>query len=181
MSTVAATHKRMTAGLTGCVGACVAVIGFSQTDTMAAVPAAAGLSVLAASDLTTHRFSLRTLRLATALVAVGFIVDAVRGAAWGRLAEALLVAGVVALGVSIVWLVTVGISFGDVLLLTFAVLIPAWLSPRAVVITILAAVVIGGAAAVAQRIGRSEKPSSPAGVALGPALLAGWTIGVVVG
>jgi hypothetical protein len=181
MSTLAATHRRMTAGLTGCVGACVAVIGFSQTDTMAAVPAAAGLSALAASDLTTHRFSLRTLRLATALVAVGFIADAERGAAWGRLAGALLIAGAVALGVAVLRVVTVGISFGDVLLLTFTVLIPAWLSPRSVVITILAAIVIGGAVAVAQRAGRSKKPSSPVGVALGPALLAGWAIGVVVG
>jgi hypothetical protein len=136
---------------------------------------------LAASDLTTHRFSLRTLRLATALVAVGFVVDAVRGAAWGRLAQAVLIAGVVALGVSVLWVVTVGISFGDVLLLTLTVLIPAWLSPRAVVITILAALVVGGTVAVAQRVGRSRKPSSSAGVALGPALLAGWTIGVVVG
>jgi hypothetical protein len=92
-----------------------------------------------------------------------------------------LIAGVVALGVSVLWVVTVGISFGDVLLLTFTVLIPAWLSPRAVVITILAAVVIGGSVALAQRIGRSKKPSSSAGVAFGPALLVGWAIGVVVG
>ena len=101
-----------------------------------------------------------------------------RGAAWRKRS---LIAGIVAGRGLCVGVVTAGISFGDVLLLTFAVLVPAWLSPRAVVITILAAVVIGGAVAVAQRVGRPEKPSPPRGVGFGPALLAGWAIGVVVG
>lgn len=98
---------------------------------------------------------------------------------WDRLLATGAVAGVVAVTVLALWLTTAGIAFGDVLLLTFAVLVPAWLSPWAAVATVLIALVLGGAAAMAERYGR------PAGqapeVALGPALLAGWVAAMVVG
>lgn len=180
MSSLAGTHALKTAGLTGCVGACTAALGFWQTGLIAAVPAATGLTALAASDLTTHRFSLKTLRLATALVVTGLVIDAMRASAWDRLVPTVAVAGLVALAVLALWLSTPGIALGDVLLLTFAVLVPAWLSPSAAGVTILVTLVLGGAVAVIQRHGR-PLGRSPATVALGPALLAGWAAGVTVG
>lgn len=180
MNSLAGTHTLKAAGLTGCMGGCVAALGFWQTGLIAAVPAATGLTALAASDLTTHRFSLKTLRMATALVVASLVIDTMRSSAWDRLAATLAVTGLIALAVFTVWLSTAGIALGDVLLLTFALLVPAWLSPWAAVVTVLVALVVGGAAAVIQRHGRPAGPS-PATVALGPALLAGWAVGVMVG
>jgi len=180
MNSLAGTHTLKAAGLAGCVGGCVAALGFWHSGLIAAVPAATGLTALAASDLTTHGFSLKTLRLATALVATGLVVDTMRSSAWDRLVATVAVAGLVALAVLALWLSTVGIALGDVLLLTFAVLVPAWLSPWAAGVTILVTLVVGGAVAVIQRHGRPVG-RSPATVALGPALLAGWAVGVMVG
>lgn len=90
----------------------MAALGFWQAGLIAAVPAATGLTVLAASDLTTHRFSLKTLRLATALVAGGLVVDTRRSSAWERLVAGVAVAGLVALAVLALWLSTAGIAPG---------------------------------------------------------------------
>lgn len=180
MISLAGKHTLKAAGLTGCIGGCVAALGFWQTGLVATVPAATGLTALAASDLTTHRFSLKTLRLSTALVLVGLVVDTVRASAWDRLVATVTVAGIVALAVLALWLSSAGIALGDVLLLTFAVLVPAWLSAWAAGAAVLVAVIVGGAVAVIQRHGRPAG-SFPATVALGPALLAGWVVAVVVG
>lgn len=180
MNSLAGTHTLKAAGLTGCVGGRIAALGVWQTGLIAAVPAATGLTALAASDLATRRFSLKTLRLATALVVAGLVVDSMRASAWDRIVATVAVAGVVAVAVLALWFSTAGIAFGDALLLTFAVLVPAWLSPRAAAVTILVAVVVGGVVAVVQRQGRPVG-RSPATVALGPALLVGWTVGVMVG
>lgn len=180
MNSLAGTHTLKAAGLTGCVGGCAAALGFWQTGLIATVPAATGLTVLAASDLTTHRFSLKTLRLATAFVVAGLVVDSMRASDWDRLIATAAVAGVVAATVLALWLNTAGIAFGDVLLLSFAVLVPAWLSPWAAVATVVIALVVGGAAAMIQRHGRPAG-RSPVAVAFGPALLAGWVAAMVVG
>lgn len=180
MNSLAGTHTLKAAGLTGCVGGCLAALGFWQTGLIAAVPAATGLTALAASDLTTHRFSLTTLRLATAFVVAGLVIDSMRVSDWDRLIATALVAGVVAVTVLALWLNTAGIAFGDVLLLTFAVLVPAWLSPWAAVATVLIALVVGGATAMIQRHGRPAG-RLPVAVAFGPALLAGWVAAMVVG
>jgi hypothetical protein len=156
------------------------VFGLWRTGLIAAIPAAWGLTALAASDLTSHRFSLKTLRRVTALVVAGLLVDAVRSSAWDRLVVTAAIACLVALAVLALWLKTGGFAFGDVLLLTFAVLVPAWLSPWAAGTTILVALVVGGAAAMVQRSGRPAGRSS-ATIALGPALLAGWVFAMVVG
>lgn len=179
MNVLPGTHTLRAAGLTGCVGGCAAALGFWQTGLVATVPAATGLTVLAASDFTTHRFSLKTLRLATAFVVAALVIDSTRVSDWDRLIATAVVAGFVAAAVLALWLTTTGIAFGDVLLLTFAVLVPAWLSPWAAVATILTALVIGGAAATVQRHGRPARPQVT--VALGPALLAGWVAAMVVG
>lgn len=158
----------------------MAALGLWQTGLIAAVPAATGLTALATTDLATHRFSLKTLRSATALAVAGLVVDAMRSSAWDQLVEAVAATGLVGLALLTLWFVTPGIALGDVLLLTFAVLVPAWLSPWAAGITILVTVVTGGAVAVAQRHGRPVgRP--PTTVALGPALLAGWVVAVVIG
>ena len=179
MNSVAGAHTLKAAGLTGCVGGCLAALAFWQTGLIATVPAATGLTVLAASDLRTHRFSLKTLRLATAFVAASLVVDSMRSSDWDRLLATVAVAGVVAATVLALWFNTTGIAFGDVLLLTFAVLVPAWLSPWAAVATILIAVLVGGAATTIQR--HRPPGRSPVTVALGPALLAGWVAAMVVG
>lgn len=180
MNTLAGTHPLKAAGLTGCLGGCVAALGFWQTGLIATVPAATGLTALAASDLATHRFSLKTLRLATALVVAGLVIDATHASAWDRLVATVAVTGLLAFALLALWFITPGIALGDVLMLTFAVLVPAWLSPWAAGTTILVAVVTGGAVAVVQRHGRPVgRP--PATVAFGPALLAGWVVAVVIG
>lgn len=180
MSSLAGTHTLKAAGVTGCVGGCAAALGFWQTGLIATVPAATGLAALAASDLRSHRFSLKTLRLATGFVVAGLVIDSMRSSDWDRLVSTAALASVVALAVLALWRSTAGMAFGDVLLLTFAVLVPAWLSPWAAGTTILATLVVGGAVAVVQRY-RRPVDLSPATVALGPALLAGWVVGMMVG
>ena len=90
------------------------------------------------------------------------------------------VAGLVALAVLALWLSTAAIALGDVLLLTFAVLVPASLSRWAAGATILVTLVVGEALALTQRHGRPAGRSL-ATVALGPAMLVGWVVGMVVG
>lgn len=159
---------------------CAAVFGYWETGLIAAVPAAAGLTMLAASDLTTHRFSLKTLGRTVALVVAGLVVDTARSSAWNRLVATVVVAGLVGFSFLALWLSTGGVAFGDVLLLTSAVLVPAWLSPRAAGATVLVTLVVGGAIAMVRRHGRPAGASATT-VALGPPLLAGWAVGVVVG
>ena len=181
MNLLAGTRTLKTAGLAGYLTAgFVAALGFWQTGLIAAVPAATGLTALASSDLATHRFSLNTLRLATAFVVAGLVIDATLASAWEQLVVTVAVTALVALVILSLWLITPGIALGDVLLLTFAVLVPAWLSLWAAGATILVALMIGGAVAVIQRQGRpAGRP--PATVALGPALLGGWVVAVVIG
>ncbi|MGE3448636.1 MAG: hypothetical protein AB7H92_13770 [Microbacteriaceae bacterium] len=85
----------------------------------------------------------------------------------------------VAAALSGAWLSTRGIAFGDVLLTSFAVAAPAWLSPRAAGVTVLVGIV---AAAVLVVIRRLSAGSSASGtVAFGPALLVGWVVAMVIG
>lgn len=180
MNSVAGAHKLKTAGLSGYLAAgCVAGLGFWRTGLVAAVPAATGLTAVAVADRATRRFSLKTLRLASALVVAGLVVDATRASAWDRLVAAVAVTGLIGFALVALWLITPGVALGDVLMLTFAVLVPAWLSPWAAGTTILIAVVVGGAMAVIHRHGRPPG-RSPTTVALGPALLAGWVVAVVI-
>jgi leader peptidase (prepilin peptidase)/N-methyltransferase len=167
------------AGLTGCVGGSLAALGYLHTGMVAAVPAATGLAALAASDLTSHRFSLRTLRAASALVAAGLLVDTSRAAAWDRLAVAAALTVLIAVALAGAWLGTHGIAFGDVLLTSFAVAVPAWLSPRAAAVTVFVGVVAAAPLVLVRRVGAGDGTGSP--VAFGPALLAGWVVAMVVG
>ena len=167
------------AGLTGCVGGSLAALGYLHTGMVAAVPAATGLAALAASDFASRRFSLRTLRVASVLVAVGLLVDSSRAAAWDRLAVAAAVTALVAAALVGAWLGTRGIAFGDVLLTSFAVAVPAWLSPRAAVVTVLVGVVAAASIIVVRRVRSDGETGST--VAFGPALLAGWVVAMVVG
>lgn len=167
------------AGLTGCVGGSLAALGYLHTGMVAAVPAATGLAALAASDLSSHRFSLRTLRVASVLVAVGLLVDSSRAAAWDRLAVAAAVTALVAAAVAGAWLGNRGIAFGDVLLTSFAVAVPAWLSPRAAAVTVFVGVVAAALLVLVRRAQADQRTSST--VAFGPALLAGWVVAMVVG
>lgn len=174
----AGVHSLRRAGLTGLLGGGTAALGFAHTGLIAAVPAATGLAALAASDLTTHRFSLRTLRLSSVLVGAALVVDSGRAEAWNRLLVAGFVTALVGVALLGAWLGTRGIAFGDVLLTTFAVVVPAWLSPRAAVVT----VVVGILAALGMVLGRRVRVTGePSGLPLGPALLMGWMAAMVVG
>lgn len=174
----AGVHSLRRAGLTGCLGGSMAALGYAHTELIAAVPAATGLAALAASDLATRRFSLRTLRVSSALVGAGLVLDSGRTEAWDRLVAAVVVTGLVGLALLGAWLGTRGIPFGDVLLTTFAVAVPAWLSPSAAIATVLAALVV----ALGMVLVRSVRDTKDApGVPLGPALLAGWVFAMVVG
>lgn len=180
MKTFAGTHTPRTAGMTGVVGGCVAVVALWQTGLIAAVPAATGLTALAASDLATRRFSLTILRVASALVVVGLLLDAALGSAWGRLAIAAAMTGLTGVAMLALWLVARGVAFGDVLLVTFAVSVPALLSPRAAGLTVLVALVVAAAVVLVRPRQQSEGVATGT-IALGPALLAGWVVAMVVG
>jgi hypothetical protein len=180
MTTAAGTHTLRTAGMTGCVGGCAAVVGLWQTGLIAALPAATGLTAVAATDLAARRFSLTFLRAASALVVAGLLLDAARGSAWDRLAVAATVSIGVAVAMLVLWVGTRGVAFGDVLLVTFAVAVPAWLSPRAAGLTVLVALVVAAAVVLVRPRPQSEAVAAGT-VALGPALLAGWVVAMVVG
>ncbi|MGQ0434998.1 MAG: hypothetical protein ACT452_21630 [Microthrixaceae bacterium] len=158
----------------------MAALGFWQTGLIATVPAATGLTVLAASDLATRRFSLRSLQVVSALVVSGLLLDTARDSSWDRLAMATAVSGIVAVTVLALWIRTRGVAFGDVLLVTFSIAVPAWLSPRAAVLTVLVALVVAAAVVLVRPRGKSEGLATGT-VALGPALLAGWVVAMVVG
>lgn len=171
-------HSLRRAGLTGCLGGSMAALGYAHTGLIAAVPAATGLVALAASDLASRRFSLRALRVSSVLVGAGLVIDSGRTAAWDRLLAAVVVTGLVGLTLLGAWLSTRGIAFGDVLLTTFAVAVPAWLSPSAAIVTVLAALVTALGMVLVRR---KRDTSNASGVPLGPALLAGWVFAMVVG
>lgn len=173
----AGVHPLKTAGLTGCVGGSMAALAYVNTGLVAVVPAATGLAAFAASDLRTRRFSLRALRLVSVLVGLALVTDAARAGAWDRLAVAVVLTALIGAAMLGVWLGTSGLAFGDVLLTTFAVVVPAWVSPFAVGVTVLVAIL----GALATVVVRRTRPGSPfGGVALAPALLAGWVVAVVI-
>jgi leader peptidase (prepilin peptidase)/N-methyltransferase len=179
MKTAADTHATRTAGFTVCIGGCVAAVGLWQTGLLAAIPAATGLTVLAASDLATRRFSLTILRVASGLVIAALLIDTARHTAWHQLAIAATVTTLAAAALAGVWLGTRGIAFGDVLLTSFAVAVPAWLSPRAAVVTLLVGVVAAALFVLGRRV--CAEGGATGTVAFGPALLAGWVVAMVVG
>ena len=156
----------------------MAALGYLQTGLIAAVPAATGLAALAASDLTTRRFSLRTLKVASVLVGVGLLLDSGRASDWDRLVVAFGVTALAAVALTAAWLGTKGIAFGDVLLTAFAVAVPAWVSPRAAGVTMLVGVLAAFVMVIVRRMWPDDQP---AGVAFAPALLAGWMVAMVVG
>lgn len=170
-------HSLRTSGLTGCIGGSVAALGYLHTGLIAAVPAATGLTALAASDITTRRFSLRTLGVASVLVSVGLLLDSGRASDWDRLLVAFVVTALAATALTAAWLGTKGIAFGDVLLTAFAVAVPAWVSPRAAGVTVLVGLLAAFVMVVVRRMRRDDHSG---GVAFGPALLAGWVVAMVV-
>lgn len=179
MTVSAGVHSLRSAGLTGFLGGSMAVLGYANTGLLASVPAATGLAVLASSDLRTRRFSLSTLRASAVLVAVGLVVDSSRAAAWDRLVVAAAVTALVAAALAGAWLGTRGIAFGDVLLTSFAVAVPAWLSPRAAAVTVFVGVLAAALLVLVRRVWADHRTSGT--VAFGPALLAGWAVAMVVG
>jgi hypothetical protein len=146
----------------------------------AAVPAGLGLTAAARSDLATHQFSLRELRLLASIVALCMVLDTARSREWQRLGLTLAVGGLTVLAVLLLWLTTSVVAFGDVVLVAFALPVTASVSPRAVGTMLFVALVAAGGTGAVQRVRRTRTSTKDA-VALGPALLAGWVVGVMVG
>lgn len=161
------------------IAAAVAIAGLLATGLLAAVPAGAGLVVASASDLTTHRFSTQRLGIAGNLVAAALILDTAVDGTWARLAFAMAATAGVAALLTVVWLVTRGLAFGDVLLVSFTLAIPLYVSMLAAAVTLGVALLVA-AGVVAVRVIRLG-PDRPSTVALAPALLVGWLAGVIVG
>ena len=157
----------------------LAALGWAATGVIAAAPAATGLTLVAASDLTTHRFSVRTLGLVSVTVAAALIADAVVSHSWHHLVVAAVGTATASTLLLFTWLASAGVAFGDLLLGAFTVVVPFYLSLTAAAITVLVALVSAAAFVLARAAwsGRSHSELVP----LAPALLVGWTCGVVVG
>jgi hypothetical protein len=170
--------RSRTAG-TWAVALATAASGWAASGLLAAVPAAAGLAVVAVSDLTTHRFSVRTLGVSSAMVAAALTADAAATGSWHHLAVA--GGGTAALSVLllVIWLVTAGVAFGDLLLGVFTLVVPLYLSLTSAAITVVVALAAAAGFVIA-RAARSG-PSRSTMVPLAPALLVGWLCGVVAG
>jgi prepilin signal peptidase PulO-like enzyme (type II secretory pathway) len=154
-------------------------IGWTATGLIAAVPAGVGLATLAASDLATHRFSLRILGLSSALVIGGLAVDSARAGSWNRMEGAALGVVVLSIVLTIGWLATSGFSLGDVLLVAFAAIVPFYVSTGAAVFTFVATSMAAAVYVVVRALAHGAARSKS--VPLGPALLVGWLCGVIFG
>ena len=175
-----ARSRRLTAVGGYALGMPIALVALWRTGMTAAVPAGLGLTTVARSDLATHRFSLRVLRALAPIVALCMVLDAARSSDWRQLGVTLAVGGLTVLAVLLLWLTTRVVAFGDVVLVAFALPVTASVSPRAVGTMLVVAIVAAGGTGVVQRVRRTTI-SATDGVALGPGLLAGWVVGVMVG
>lgn len=158
----------------------VALVVLWRSRSFAAVPSALLLVSVAESDLKTRRFSLGLLGSAAAMTIFGLALDSWVRWEWGAVVRALVMAGAAGVLLLGVWVVTRAIAFGDVLLVVFAMPVPAWLSLRAAGVTLLVALAVAGCLAIAQA--RRRRTFFGGGtVAVGPPLLVGWLAGIVVG
>jgi hypothetical protein len=180
VSAVLTSTPKVDAGPAGTLAVAIAaaVVGWMATGLPAAVPAGAGLGVLARSDLAAHHISIRTLGVGSGLVALALAVDAAIGQSCGHLMLAVVGTTVVATVLGLAWLSTTGISFGDVLLGAFALAVPLYLSLTATAVTVLVALA-AAALYVVVRAARSGARRSIT-VPLAPALLVGWLCGMVI-
>lgn len=90
----------------------------------------------------------------------------------------LLAVAFIGCGALLMWIAVSGIAFGDVLLLTYTAVVPAWVSPASAMVTIVATFLVAGAVVIIRRLAcRDALPG--ASVALAPPLLAGWLIGLM--
>ena len=137
------------------------------------------LTSLAWSDLPTHRLSLRLLGWATVVVAMSIVAEAVHRRSAGPLVPTAVALLVLVVAAAVAWLATRGIAFGDVLLLGFAALVPAWLSAWAVVTMVGVAIVVAAIVVTARRLLGDLTARST--VAFAPALLVGWIVAVAIG
>ena len=172
-------RRSPTATTLAVLGGAIAVVGFGATQSPAAIPAGLALTYLAASDLLTRRISLRLLGFASIVVTLAIVAEAtVHGTPAQLVREFVTVASLVGV-LTVGWRLTSGVAFGDVLLLGFAALVPAWVAPIAVVWMIAGTVTALALVVIWRRLRRTDMIEST--LALGPALLAGWLLGVAVG
>lgn len=176
---IAALRPPRAPGWTGCVGGCVAAAGALTSGSVAALPAGVALTYLAWSDLTSRRLSLRLLAGATVVVTTSIAAEAINGGSARRFGPAAVAIFVLLVTATGAWMATRGIAFGDVLLLGFAALVPAWLSAPAVVTMVGVAIVVAGIGVAARRL--RPNPTARPSVAFAPALLVGWIVGVAIG
>lgn len=149
-----------------------------RTGLLSAAPASIGLTVLAASDMATRRVPRTIVAYTTACMLVAALVDAVRLSEMNRFLTALGLATLVGLVAGSVWLVSSGIAFGDVKLLTLAAFVPAWLRASAVVTVVAVAFLAAALYVLIERMQHGEI-TAKATIAFGPPLLVGWLVGVL--
>lgn len=169
-------------GWTLSLGSIVVGVGVWQCGSLVAVPAGAGLAVVAVSDALERRVSPRVVAFTGLLTLCAFATDAGLGHEWSGVTRS--VVGAAAIGVLMLagWLVSRGaVAFGDVPLTVVAVLVPAWVSVAAAWWMLLGALIVGGALVLARRVELLSLGSSPTTVPFAVALLGGWVVGLCIG
>lgn len=153
--------------------ACVAVVGALVDPMLTAIALTGGvLGWSAVRDLSERRVPTGLVLVAIAVVPPLLLIDAAQQgstrAGLGSLALGFAAAATVAL----IWLCTPGIAFGDVIMLTAAILIPARLGLAAIVVLMTASLVVASGMVAARRLSSAERGTAT--VAFAPALFLGW-------
>jgi hypothetical protein len=157
-------------------------VGVWQCGSVVAVPAGAGLAVVAVSDALERRVSPRVVALTGLLTLCVFVTAAGVSHEWSSVTRSVALAALVGVAMLGGWLVSRGaVAFGDVPLTVVAVLVPAWVSVAAAWWMLLGALMVGGALVLARRVERLSLGSSPTTVPFAVALLGGWVVGLCVG
>jgi hypothetical protein len=170
------------AGWTTLIGFVVVGFGVWLSDSWAAVPAGAGLAVLAVSDAVERRVSPRVVAVTGLLTLCVFVADAGVSHEWFSVTRSVVLAALVGVAMLGGWLVSRGaVAFGDVPLTVVAVLVPAWVSVGAVCWMLLGTLIVGGALVMARRVALLSLGSSASSVPFAVALLGGWVVGLCVG
>lgn len=153
--------------------ACVAFVGALVDPMLTAVALTGGvLGWSAIRDLRERRVPTGLVLVAIAVVPPLLLIDAAQHGSTQAGASSLALGFGATATVALIWLCTPGIAFGDVLMLTAAILIPARLGLAAVVVLMAASLAVASGMVVARRLSSAE--SGTATVAFAPALFLGW-------
>ena len=165
-------------GIAGLLGCAVAVLADWHSGIAAAVPAALGLTALAATDMASRRLPSRIVLLTFLATVAVAAWDAGRTGKWFGFVQAGAVVGAVTIVSVLVWALTSGIAFGDVKLLGVASFIPALIAPHLVLSMVVVALLTSIVVIAIRRL-RGCNISRTATIAFAPPLLVGWLVAVM--